>query len=199
MFLIALNRLREDLLDKLKSKSSEINFIVGRIEKIIASFKEAGVYVLEKGELENYYSQSIKNPFNVSDKEKIKLFNDEKDYLLQNNPTEDEIKKRYDGIINILDKATSGTKVDYRSLLLRHVRKFVYDLQDAFNFGELNGDASQILQNEKFVSYSKILNIENFSKSDSAFSCTIKLRGFDDFNNVSIDFDEKTNPSTVTF
>ncbi|MCH8833047.1 MAG: AAA family ATPase [Thaumarchaeota archaeon] len=200
IFLVALKRLKQEFLDIIKLKAPEITFISGRIEKIINGFKKAGVHVLEKGQLENYYSQSVQNPFRISDKVKTQLFNTERDYLLQNDPDEKEIKKRYDGIIDILDTATSGTKVDYKRLLLRYIRKFIYDIQDAFNFGEIT-DVDSIRNHKRinYSSYSKILDIVNFLKSDSTFTCTLKIKGFEDFNNISIDFTEKNNPSEINF
>jgi len=199
IFLVSLEGMKEELVNILKSKSSEITFVSGRIKQIVEGFKRANVHVLEKGQLENFYPEDeIENPFSISAKTKTRCFNTERDFLLQSNPSEEEINNRYNGLIEILDSVTSATKINYKPFLLRYIRKFIFDVQDAFNYNEIN-DLETMKNHTRinFQSYEKILDDIKFTKNNSSFKCIMVLKGFEGLTNTTIEFNDKTNPTEI--
>ncbi len=76
-------------------------------------------------------SSSVK-PFMITDKIKNTSFVKERDYLLSTQINEDELLKKYDGLISILDSATQGKTIDYVSAVLQHLVKFIFDVQSAY-------------------------------------------------------------------
>jgi hypothetical protein len=197
--LLAIRKFTAELINSIPSKKGDIQFICGRTEYIISAFKQANVYVLNDGELENY-GKNIDNHFNLTDNAKGQFFIEERDYLLQNNPDESELKSRYGNLITILDEATKGTKVEYKTNLMRYLQDFVYSVQRAFRYDNLR-DTESIRQNRmiNYQSYSNILELMEFSSVDSTFNCKIKLKEFEDIEEQTLQFNDKTIPTAFTF
>jgi predicted ATP-dependent endonuclease of OLD family len=197
--LLAIKKFTTELTNSIPNKKGEIQFISGRIEYIIDAFKQASVYVLTDGELENY-GKNIDNHFNLTDSAKGQFFIEERDYLLQNNPDENELKSRYGNLITILDESTKGTKVEYKTNLMRYLQDFIYYVQRAFRYDGIH-DAESIKLNRmiNYQSYSNILELVEFTPVDSKFNCKIKLKEFEDIGEQTLEFSDSTIPTAFTF
>lgn len=195
-FLLGVQICKGHINEIISSKTADIEFISGRVTKIIDGAKEAGVYVLSNGELENYF-ENIENHFNLNNT-KTKSFLIERDYLLKNNPTEEQLKERYGSIIEILDSVTGDTKVDFKSSLQRNIRDFIYTVQTVFIEGEIN-DKDSVLRNNKinYEKYNSILDILEYEKQDSSFKCKIKLKPFENIDEKIITFGPDDNPTKI--
>jgi predicted ATPase len=192
LFIQAIQTRKPELLQIIGSKKEEITLISGRISISIEAFRTAGVYVLPEGQLENYLK--VQNAFNISDKDKTNCFSRERDFLLQNTPTEQGLRDRYGSLIDILDSVTRSSLVDYKPLLRRHIIDFIYGVQVAYLYKEITDDTS--LRAHKInLAYSNVIELVSFTCSESSFSCKIKIVGFEDLKVTEYEFNEKSNPT----
>lgn len=177
VFLIVLKYLGEQIRVFISTNAQKLDFIEGRVQKVIQAFKRSGVYVLSNGELENYLPEYKGNPYIISDEIKAKTFEKERDFILGNNLTEEEIRARYGGLINILDEATSPKEIDMDLYLTYAIRDWIYKVQSAYNRGGVT-DEDSLKRNAEidWQTYSRIFDLLEFSLKRDSFACRIRLK-----------------------
>lgn len=194
LMILGIQRIKDKLQNILPEQSDDIHFIAGRIRQIIEACKAANVFVLPRGELENYF-EGIDNHYDISSdsKSKSNLFSKERDYLLTN-PTESEIKSRYNDLIDVLDSATQENKINYEDNLLRNVQNFIHKVQSASRFDKIDDmESLKISSKINYTMYDSILEILEYTKNDSSFTCKIKIKKFENIPEKLIKFDSDTN------
>ncbi len=176
------------------SDPDKLRFIKGRLDKIIRTFKCSGVYVLSRGELENYLPEYKANPFIICDKAKAKAFEQERDFILQNALTEEGIRARYGELVGILDEATNPKDIDIDKHLEEYIQRFIFEVQRAYRRGEIK-DADSLKRNAmvNWETYSRVLDLLEFTSTSDGFSCTIKLKPLVDPRQRKCRFDNHTN------
>ena len=124
----------------------------------------------------------------------------ERDFLLSNDLDEIKIKNRYTKLINILDSATSGIKVDYGKSLLRNIQDFIYKVQTTA-LHEKIVDLESLKTNNKinYNFYKNIIELKDYKKDNSFFKCTILIKKFNNIPEKIIEFDSDTNPTKLKF
>ena len=126
--------MKGELQKQIKKRYPEINLINGRLNQIIEGFRLANVYILPKGQLENYLK--VENHYEISDRTKNILSHEERNYLLQNSLTE-ELRDRYDSLLDILDSVTGVIETDFRPTLEKRLIDFIFAIQKAVRSIEL--------------------------------------------------------------
>jgi len=177
IFLVGLKHIGDQIKSLIKSKATQLSFIEGRLQKVIQAFKHSGVYVLPSGELENYLPEYKDNPYIISDDAKAKTFEQERDLILGNDLTEEEICARYVGLINILDEAAIPKEINMDLFLIYAIRDWIYKVQSAHNRGEIKDEDS--LKRNAMVdwqTHSRIFDLLAFSLNRDDFTCRIKLK-----------------------
>jgi len=190
IFLVGLKHIGDQIKSLIKSKAANWGFIEGRLQKIIQAFEYSGVYVLSNGELENYLPEYKDNPYIISDEAKAKTFEQERDFILRNDLTENEIRTRYGELVNILDEATSVRGIDMDLYLTYAIRDWIYKVQSAYNRGEINDEIS-LKRNAMtdWQTHSRIFDLLEFSSNQGGFVCRIRLKSLLDPKEREIKFD----------
>ena len=173
--MVGMQKLKE-LLELLVENREELTQLE-KSQAIIEGFKRANVYVLQKGELENYFQ--MQNDYNITDRIKDEIFVKERDFLIQSD-NEDGINARYRGLVEILDDATKVTIVDYKPALQSRIIDFVHEVKKAVRYEEIKDDES--LKSHSKINYSSfknIIDIVSFSINESGFACEIRIKGFE--------------------
>jgi len=192
VFLVGLKYIREQIKSLIESRTEKLSFIEGKLQKIIQAFKRSGVYVLSNGELENYLPEYKGNPYIILDDAKAKTFEQERDFILGNDLTEEEICARYGELIGILDEATSPKEIDMDLFLTYAIRDWIYKVQSAYNRGEVEDEES--LKRNAMIdwqTHSRIFDLLEFSLNQDGFTCRIKLKPLLDPKEREVMFDNR--------
>lgn len=193
LFLLGLRYIRKQIQDLIPSYVGNISYIEGRLTKIIKSFKSCRVHVLPKGELENYLPEYQGNPFKISEEDKTKTFERERDFLLHESLAEEEVRSRYGDLVNILDEASASNIIDMDSFLSYAIGNWIHRVQSGFARGEIR-DANSLKRNAlvDWKTHSRIFDLVDFSKTVKGFTCRIKLKPLVDSKEREVAFSHKT-------
>lgn len=194
VFLVGLKYLEGQIKNLVSSSTEKLSYIEGRLQKIIQAFKRSGVYVLSKGELENYLPGYKGNPYIISDNAKVKTFEKERDFILGDNSTKEDICSRYGELINILDEAISPKEVDMDLYLTDAIREWVFKVQSAYNRGEVRNEGS--LKRNAMIdwkTHSRIFDLLKFSLNRDGFTCRIRLKPLLDPKEREFVFDNRVS------
>lgn len=192
VFLVGLKYLSGQIKGFISDNAEQLNLIGGRLQKIIQGFEYSGVYVLSKGELENYLPEYKGNPYLIPDDSKPDIFEKERDFVLGNS-TEEEISARYGELVNILDKATSPKEIDMDSRITYAICDWIYEVQSAYKRGEVR-DEDSLKRNARidWQTHSRIFDLLDFTlHKKSGFTCRIKLKPLIDLKEREVTFDNK--------
>ncbi len=194
VFLVGLKYLGEQIKSFISTNAHKLSFIEGRVQKVIQAFKRSRVHVLSNGELENYLPEYNGNPYIISDETKAKTFEKERDFILGNNLTEEEIRARYGELINILDEATSPKAIDMDLYLTYAIRDWIYKVQSAYNRGEVK-DEDSLKRNAMtdWQTHSRIFDLLEFSLKRDGFTCRIRLKPLLDPKEREVMFDDRVS------
>ena len=175
---------------------SKIDSIIGKLNKILTAFNKTAVHVLKKGELENYLPSYSENPYVVSDDSKSNVFENELEFLTNDND-KNSILQRYSSLISILDVASPSLEINIELFISRELGIWINEVQMAFNRGRIMDRES--FEKDKLIDiskYSRIFELVNFVVTDSNnFDCTIKLTSNIHSEEKQIIFDQNTNPA----
>ncbi|NJD54766.1 MAG: hypothetical protein FIB07_18155 [Candidatus Methanoperedens sp.] len=177
IFLLGLKVIREQLESLIPNKIDKMNLIDGKLRKIIEAFKRCGVYLLPNGALENYMPSYSKNPYIISDKVKTEVFDQERDFILNNDLNEEQVRSRYGELINILDKASRSSMVNMDEQLSYTISDWIHKVQMAFRRGEIQ-DVESLKRNAtvEWAIHSRIIELLEFSPNLDGFISRIKLK-----------------------
>ena len=192
-FLIG-SKLIEDKIKMLIPDQEELlKYIEGRLNKILQSFESCGVYILQKGVLENYLPEYKGNPFHISDEGKVKTFEKERDVIFRDDVTETEIVSRYGELIPVLDEATGAREIKLESYLSYVIGDWIHNVQSAYVRGEVK-DADSLKKNAPvdWVTHSRIFDLLEFSSDLKGFVCKVKLKPIVDPREREITFNGDT-------
>jgi hypothetical protein len=181
----------------LPQSAAQINLIIGRTRKIIDAFKKAKIFVLPKGELENYLPSYDGNPFNISDNEKPRLLEQERNFLFATTE-ETKVIERYGELITIIDEACETISIDLRPLISATLGDFIHLIQKEFKLKRIF-DVESIKSNNmlSWKSYSRVISDITFNCNDeTSFVCNIQLRDNIDSSQSLYSFTETTVPSS---
>jgi len=197
LFLLGLKHIGEQIRNLLPTSAEKLSYIEGRIQKIFQSFKSCGVYVLPRGELENYLPEYKGNLFKISDEDKAETFEKERDFLLRSDLAEQEICQRYSEIIKILDEATASKAINLDLHLSYTIGDWINKVQFAYVRGEVK-DIDSLKRNASvdWATYSRIFDLLDFSVGPDGFTCRIKLKSSLDPKEREVVFDNRNVPAS---
>lgn len=199
IYLIGLLRIQTEIAGLTPDKNDDINYILGMHEKIVEAFEQCNVYLLKKGELENYLRSYEGNQYDVSDDSKRDVFEKERDFLLDNVLSETEIRRRYDELIDILDKSSHSSILDIDSHINPVIGEWIYLVQLAFHRREIiDRESLSKAPQLKWSAYSRLFDLVEFTPNKSGFSCIIKLKASIDPSERVVKFNENTIASSFT-
>lgn len=176
------------------SQHTTINFVIPRLDILIEAFKAANIFILPKGELEHYYTQTSIDYLNVSNKDVA--FHSERDFILS--CTDKAIlETSYSELLPILKKSVPLIKVDLSKHLKYKIVEWIQSVQVAVSKGEVT-DTNSLKSNAKvdYNLFSQIILVSEdiVVQEDKRFKCKIKISSSLTDDDIQIEFDEKTIP-----
>src|SRR5580704_3540266 len=161
----------EVLKTALPSNIAEIEVCLGMVRNLIQSCAACGIHLLPKGVLENHLPSYTGLPFNVPDGTKPKLFETERDWLMEGK-TLIEVESRYSQLLPVLDAASGACEVDLQKHLGFAIGELIGSIQRGFERGEIT--SAETLQTHAavdWVTYARIVNLLSFEKHEGKFVC----------------------------
>lgn len=198
IFLVGLALHKTEIKKLILKKNSSLELIEGQIFQIMEAFKECGIHVLLKGELENYLPSYKGNPYVVPDGVKQCVFQDEREFILiNNNITEQELGSRYGGLITVLDETCGSLSVEMESYLSETIGDWIHNVQRAIKRGDVK-DEDSLKKNAMigWTSYSRIFELMKLSKNKNGFTCKIKLKKLVDPYERIVEFNQNTQAAS---
>lgn len=198
IFLVGLKRIGDKIKDFIPNKAEKIGFIEDKIQKIIQAFRICGVYVLCNGSLENYLPEYNGDPYIISKKSKRKAFEKERDFILSDSITREQIHERYNELIDILDEAIKSEEININSYLTHTIRDWIHKVQSAYNRDEIKNIES--FKRNAIVEWnihSRVFDLLDFSLNEDGFVCKIKLKSIIDPDEHNIEFHNKSNVQEI--
>ncbi len=177
------------------SLSGRVDFVTGRISKLLEGFKRCGVYVLRRGQLENYLPSYEGNPFWITDKNRT--FESEREFLLTNPLSENDIRARYGDMLETLDVVSMAVSLDFDAQVNQHIQDWIYKVQSAFHRRNIvDAEALKKDSRVEWQVYSRLFDlVEYAARKGESFRCRIRLKELVDANQRECEFDHETMPS----
>lgn len=154
--------------------NAKLNFIEGRLEKIINAFKSALIFILPLGEVEHYYKSIHVETAKAQNKDN--LFHTERDYLLSITDPR-RIMAEYEDLLVIVRNAIPNVLIDIKKHIKFEVFEWIHRVQTGIAKGEIK-DINDLKRNAKvnYDIYKQILEITSFDFLDGKeFSCSLRL------------------------
>ena len=176
------------------SLHNTINFVVPRLESLVNAFATGNIFILPKGELEHYYTQTVSDYLNITNKDLS--FHSERDFIL--NSTDNSIlEASYSELLPILKKSIPLTKIDFSKHLKYKILEWIQLVQISISKGEVT-DTATLKSNGKvnYELFSQIIELTGdiSIERNNKFKCKAKISSFLTDANVEIEFNEKTTP-----
>jgi len=169
--LVAAIHKKDVLVRELPERAADIEYIIGRVERIAEAAKQSGVFLLWKGSLENYLASYTGSIYQVPNSAKASTFEVERDFILSN-PGLTAIESRYQNLIPILDAAVGVCEVNLKQYLGYAIGTFIGHVQLAFERKEIYSVESLKQHGSvDWPAYERILNVVSFAVTDGEFVC----------------------------
>jgi len=193
-FLVALLTFPDQINALLPNHRVDLQLVTSGLCHAIEAFGTTGVHILPRGELENHLPSYEGSPYTIADEAKSKVFQQERDFLLDAATGPAEVEERYPELVHILDLACRAPLVQFDQHLNYEVADWVHTVQLAFRQGRVRDIES--LQKDSTVQwarYSRILDVTDFSPTeDGGFTCAIKFKQSVDPDQRAAAFSNKT-------
>jgi hypothetical protein len=190
--LLAVVHYRNMLIETLTDKASEIEFIAAKITQLAGAAREAGVFILPQGALENHVPGYTGSIFQVSEKAKAATFEVERDFLLSTSDIA-SIEARYLRLIPILDAASGKCTVDLWTHLGYTIRELIGHVQRGFERSEIDSiDTLKQHASVDWKTFERIIDAVSFEIKDTGFHCHMKLKAIVDSNETPFEFADTT-------
>lgn len=174
--LIAVIHHRQLLVESLPDKVGEVDYIGAKTIKLADAARQAGVFLLPKGALENHVPSYEESVFQVPDRAKTTTFERERDFLLSS-VDQVAIEARYALLIPILDQASGSSTVNLRKHLSYTIGEFIGNVQRGFERGEIDsGDTLKQHSSVDWKVFERIFDVLSFVPSEGKFECRMKLK-----------------------
>jgi hypothetical protein len=173
--LLAINKYEADVRTLLDHPNmANLNLILGRLNQLHNGFKSCNTFIFSKGEIEHYYTQSVVDYLNISNKDT--WFHAERDYLLQAPLA--ELEQNYAELIPILKEAVPVVEIEMKKHLKFEIFEWIHRVQTGIAKGEIN-NADDLTRNAKinYNLYSQILELQSLTiNANKTFDCQINIR-----------------------
>lgn len=193
IFATGLDRNRDELERVLSCEANRKLTQLVAIEKdVFECLNSVNIYVLEKGEVENYYTQPLINQYQISDSAKTEYY--AKESCAVEEMTREMVETQYSEITDMLDKICKSVEINMEKVLSRKIGDWIHAVQSALRLNpNLTIQQLEMLPEINWNSYQRIIEIVELNTSGTNYSC-----GFRILRNLVRDaekvyrFDEKT-------
>ena len=172
---IGIQRINEDIAGIVKEDTRLKIIRLLAIEKcVLECLKKANIYVLEKGAIENYYTTTIDNHYQISDANKT-------NYYIQESSSIEEmdmalIETNYCGLICYLDSICGEIHINSSETLSRIIGNWIHKVQSVSR-SDPGLTVEQLTNNPEidWEHYMRIIQITDYSNTESGFCCKFKI------------------------
>ncbi len=175
VFAIGMQRIREELECILSPESNRKLTRILAIERdIFDCLNSVNIFVLEKGEIENYYTLPIGNQYQIPDSVKTEYYS--KEYQVIEAMTGEIVEAKYREISNMLDKICKNTEVNTEKVLSRIIGNWIHAVQSAIRTNsDLTVEQLEKLPEVNWNSYQRIIEIVELNHLGTDYCCQFKI------------------------
>lgn len=198
ILMVAILHSFEDIANAIPQKREVLELVKGKASQIIEAFRQAQVFLLTRGELENYLPSLEGNPFYINGRMKSDAFDRERTHLLDSEYSATDLRLRYRGLVDIMDAAILSPSVSVEQQLIRHIADWAHKVQSAYRRGApRTADELLIEPNVEWKVYSRLFELVSFVPEGGSFTCTIKLNASVDSSSRTLAFTGEDVPSKL--
>lgn len=194
VLLSAIQRIPEKLVNIITN--DEIKEINQKLKTIIEIFSLFNIYILEKGQLENYLPTYTGNPYRIPKEQKYKVLSNELEEVIANDLKTEAVEQRYADLITIADKAIPLTSLHFDPSLNHILRDWIHIIQSAvLDYNIKNKEDFESNESVNYENFKRILQILEFNKTETGFTCKIKLNSVIDSDEREFEINDQLLPS----
>ena len=164
---------------------------------VINCLENSNVFVLRKGEIENYYSTYTGNQYSIADSNKTDYFLTEYDAI--HNLTKDEIVEQYSDLTTLLDQLCPVATINTKRMIAAKLSDWIHSVQSIFKANP--GISIEVIQSHpkaKWEKYKRVIDLVEFTsdKDKKTFMCKFKINSqlIDNCETI-YEFDQNTVPT----
>ena len=142
----------------------------------IKCFELSNVYVLTKGEIENYYSTYTGNQYAIADNNKTDYFLAE--YNSISALSQEQLLAKYPDLVELLDKLCPITTVDIKRMVAIKLSDWIYAVQSLFRINNsITKETIEKHSKTQWDTYKRIIDLVDFTSDPQAntFVCRFKV------------------------
>ncbi len=197
--LVATIHRREALVRSMPEKTGEVDYITAKVKRLSEAAREAAVFLLPKGALENHLASYTGSLYQVPDRLKASTFESERDFIVAS-PGVSTVEAHYAELTPLLDAASGVCEVNLRQHLGYAIGVFIGNVQVAFERREIDSaDSLKLHASVDWNTYNRILEVLSFAAKDGKFVCRMKLKEIVDPAQAEFGFNDETVHSKFSF
>lgn len=164
---------------------------------MIQKINYSNVFILSKGEIENYYTTYTENQYSISDNKKTDYFLTEYDAI--NSLLQEQLVAQYPDLITLLDKLCPVTTIDTNRMVSLKLSDWIHVVQSLFRANNIiTLEAIEVHPKAQWNKYKRVIDIVEFSSNakENTFICKFKLKPQLAKNSTEVyEFTQSTVPS----
>lgn len=144
---------------------------------IINCFEASDVFILSKGEIENYYTTYTENQYSISDDKKTDYFLAEYDAI--NALPQEQLVTQYPDLVALLDKLCPVTTINTNRMVSLKLSDWIHVVQSLFRDNNtITLEAIEAHPKTQWNKYKRVIDIVEFSSNEkeNTFICKFKLK-----------------------
>lgn len=143
----------------------------------INCFELSNVYVLAKGEIENYYSTYIGNQYVIADSNKTDYFLAEYDCISA--LPQEQLLAKYPDLVELLDKLCPITTVDIKRMVAIKLSDWIHAVQSLFRINNsITKETIETHPKTQWYAYKRIIDLIDFvsDQKTNTFVCRFQIK-----------------------
>lgn len=175
--LLAIQRLQDDMSKHLDiSGNTKLTRAKSLVRHILNCLEMSNVFVLAKGEIENYYTTYTDNQYSIADNNKTDYFLTEYDAI--NALSKEQLLEQYPDIITLLDKICPATIIDTKRMMSLKLSDWIHAVQCLFQANNsITKETIEAHPKIQWNKYKRIISILEFTTNgkEKSFICKFKV------------------------
>lgn len=196
--LMGIQRLCDEISPKLDTPSNtKLTRLKSLLTHTLNCFENSSVFVLAKGEIENYYTTYTGNQYSIATNNKTDYFLTEYDAICTLSKA--QLVEQYPELISLLDKLCPITTIGTKRMISTKLSDWIHCVQSLFRAD--NSINKEIIENHpktQWNKYRRIINLLEFTtnKERTSFVCKFKLStNLASDSDITYEFTQDTVPS----
>lgn len=175
--LLAIQRLQDEICKILDtSGNTKLTRAKSLLKHILNCLEKFNVFVLAKGEIENYYTTYTENQYSIADSKKTDYFLTEYDAV--NTLSKTQLLELYPDIITLLDKICPTIDIDTKRMISLKLSDWIHAVQSLFHANNsLTKEMIETHPKTQWNKYKRIISLLEFTtnEKEKSFICKFKV------------------------